>query len=272
MSVGLELRLLGFAELMLGLSAVGGNGNAELFLGVLVHLIIALHSPLGKCCGFLVGVDIIDERDIGKPIEEHKDEDSQRSAYALQNFFEARLLHLGQLFELVVVHVKRIKSCLLFGSCFRHIFKVLRKSVLKGIVHLRTLNCKSIDLGLFPILVRVLHEHGVVVLGIASNLLAKPSWTVECSVLARKLNLGNGEALVVAVKLVDLKGALASFYQIACLVDNSRFANLEQLHNLLGGNLLLPLKAASTTLVANTLDCNETFLAFHANAHCALRH
>ena len=111
-------------------------------------------------------------------------------------------------------------------------------------------NCKSIYFRLFPVLVGVLHEHGVVVLGIASDLLAKPCWAVEGGILAGKLHLGNGETLVVAVELVDLKGALTCLHQVAGLVDNARLANLEQVVNLLNGNFLLPLKAAGTALVA----------------------
>ena len=83
---------------------------------------------------------------------------------------------------------------------------------------------------LLPILIRILHQHGVEVLGVAGNLFAEPGRLVEGLVLVGELDFSHDESVVVAIKLVDFPGVLAVgvLDEIAGLVDDTRLADFKQ--------------------------------------------
>ena len=75
---------------------------------------------------------------------------------------------------------------------------------------------------LLPILIRILHQHGVEVLGVTGDLFAEPGRLVEGLVLIGKLDFSDDEAVVVAIELIDFPGMLAVgvLDEIAGLVDD----------------------------------------------------
>ena len=82
---------------------------------------------------------------------------------------------------------------------------------------------KWID-GLFPTFVRVFHQHGVEIPGVACHFLAEPFGLGERFVLVGKFDFRHRQPLVVAVKLVNLTGVntVGSLNQIARFVDDAR--------------------------------------------------
>ena len=67
----------------------------------------------------------------------------------------------------------------------------------------------SVSFWLFPVLIRILHQHGVEVLGVAGDLFAEPCGLVEGFVLVGEFDFSNGETVVVAVELVDFPSVFA---------------------------------------------------------------
>ena len=114
-----------------------------------------------------------------------------------------------------------------------------------------------------PIFIGILHQHGVEVLGVAGDLFAEPCGLVEGFVLVGELDFSDGEAVVVAVELIDFPSVLAIgvLDEIAGLVDYTRFADVEQALDFLNGNLLLPLEAGGARGVADALNGDEALVA-----------
>ena len=133
-------------------------------------------------------------------------------------------------------------------------------------------NCKSIYFRLFPVLVGVLHEHGVVVLGIASDLLAKPGRLVESVILVGELDLGDSQAVVVAIELIHLPSVLAVSIldKITCLVNDSRLGEIQKSLDLVNRNLLLPLETRGPGGVAYALYGDESLVTFYPDTHSPL--
>lgn len=96
----------------------------------------------------------------------------------------------------------------------------------------------------------------VIVTAVASNLSTDEIGLFERFVGCRQLDLGDDKPLVVAVELVDLEGvtAVRAVDEEACLVDDARLTELEQLLCLLGRNLLLELIAGESAIERGTLD------------------
>ena len=124
---------------------------------------------------------------------------------------------------------------------------------------------------LLPVLVRVLHQHGVVVLLVTGNFLTEPLRTGEFLILVRELDLCYYKSFIITVELIHLEGVGTTVNEISGLVNDSRLAYLQEFLNIFYRDFLLPFEAAGSSVVADTFDCDETFLAFHPYAHYALR-
>ena len=127
---------------------------------------------------------------------------------------------------------------------------------------------------LFPVFIRILHQHGVEVLGVAGDLFAKPCGLVERFVLVREFDFGDGETVVIAIELVDFPGVLAIgvLNKIACLVDDTRLTDFKELLYFLDRDFLFPFKTGGARGVTNAFDGDEALVALHTHADGALGH
>ena len=114
---------------------------------------------------------------------------------------------------------------------------------------------------LFPVLVRILHQHGIVVLLVAGDFLAEPGRTGEGLILVTELNLGHDKSLIVPVKLVNLEGMSVTVNKIPCLVNDSGLADLQEVADILYRDFLLPFEAAGTAVIADSLYGDVALLA-----------
>ena len=121
---------------------------------------------------------------------------------------------------------------------------------------------------LFPILVGILHQHGIEILGVAGNLFSEPGGLVEGLVLVGKFHFGYSEAVVVAVELIDFPGmyAVSVLYEIAGLVYYPGLGKVEEGAYFVNGDFLFPLEACGPGSVAYTLYGDESFLSLYSDA------
>ena len=82
-----------------------------------------------------------------------------------------------------------------------------------------------------PVLIRILHQHGVEVLGVAGDLFAKPGRLVKRFVLIGELHFGDGQAVVVAIELIHFPSVfpVGVLHKITSLVDHAGFTDLKEL-------------------------------------------
>lgn len=67
----------------------------------------------------------------------------------------------------------------------------------------------------------------IIVFCLTGNLVAQEQRVFKILVKAAKLNLGNNEPIVIAIKLIDLERVRTAFYQIAAFIY---YAPLTQFH------------------------------------------
>ena len=98
----------------------------------------------------------------------------------------------------------------------------------------------------------------VIETAVACHLSTKERWSVEGLVFGIELHLSHHLSLVVAIKLIHLKGVLMVVDEITGLVDDARFTEFEELLCLLYRYLLLKLITAHPLGIRRTFDGEVT--------------
>ena len=109
-------------------------------------------------------------------------------------------------------------------------------------------------------------------MGIVKTFVARHLTTYEVGllvglILTTQFHLCHDQSLVVAIELVNLKDMVATFYQIATLVDDATLAQLQQMLCLVEGYLFLELITRHTAIHRLALDGKVSLVVACAHSH-----
>lgn len=127
----------------------------------------------------------------------------------------------------------------------------------------------SLSLLVAPCRVGVGSKVRVVVSLYACYLVAKPLGAHKFLVGRLKLHLGNSKPEVIAQELIYLEGVPLELDKVAMLLYDATLGKLHKLQCLTQANLLLPLKAAQSTIFRRPLNREPGLVVGNAHTHRA---
>ena len=121
----------------------------------------------------------------------------------------------------------------------------------------------------FPVLVRIGTERGVVVSSVARDLFAEEGGALVGFVGSAEFHFGHDEAVVVAVELVHFVGVVAHGHEPTCFVHDARFAEAQQRKGFFVRDALLKLVAGEAAVERRTFYGEVALVVAEAYAHRA---